>query len=170
MNAKKCILLLAISIGISCASGCGESGNRKGLEQHKHDGVGGHGHAAQNGGVPIVIGNEEYHIELVGLPGETAVHAYILDGHMEDYVRLEQPSFKVNVKLPTGRDPLEFHAVVDRATGETVGGTALFRAEAEWLKTVSSFDGVIPSINIRSRTFENIEFSYAEGNESGHSH
>lgn len=170
MNSKNCILLLTVSIGISCASGCGESGARKDTEQPKQVGVGGHGHVAQNGGIPIVIGREEYHIELVHLPGESDVDAYVLDGHMEDYVRLEQPSFEVKVKLPTGHETLIFHAVSDRATGETAGDTALFRAEAEWFENVTRFDGVIPSINIQSRTFENIEFSYHEGNESGHSH
>ena len=162
MNTSHFKLLLAsvvVSYGII---GCGNRPDEIVSQDTNPPEHTGHAHTPQNGGVPIVIGNEEFHLELVHASGGSVIRAYVLDGHMEDYVRISQASFEMTIKLTDMERELVFHAVADRATGETVGDTALFRAEAEWLKEVAKFNGVISVITIRSKTFENVEFNLPE--------
>ena len=57
-------------------------------------------------------------------------------------------------------------AVADPATGETVGDTALFETQADWLKTVKDFDGTLKkTITIRGTTFADVKFNFPKGND-----
>jgi len=83
---------------------------------------------------------------------------------------LKIPSFEVLARLDGGEQTLQFNAITNLATGETVGDTALFRAEAEWIDTHPEFDAEIVSIEIRSTVFENVEFHFPKGNDPVHQH
>ena len=88
-----------------------------------------------------------------------------LDGEMENYVRIAPPSFDLTVKLPRQEDVLHFMAIANNATGEKVGSTALFEAQADWLKTNNNFDAVLKEINVEGTVFTNVAFNFPKGNE-----
>ena len=142
-------------------AGCGESTTSPtpaGI-QSRH----GHLHIPPHGGTPAILGDEDFHLEFVHIPPTGTLRCYVLDGHMNEFIRLSQPSFtlKVNRQDTPGEEVLEFHAVATGATGETVGDSSQFEAKAEWLTRVPLvFDGAIPEITVRGITFENVEFSF----------
>ena len=48
--------------------------------------------------------------------------------------------------------------VANPATGETVGDTSQFEAEAPWLVAAGGFQAVVREITVRGTRFENIAF------------
>jgi hypothetical protein len=62
---------------------------------------------------------------------------------------------------------LTLKAVANNATGETVGDTALFEAQADWLKTTPAFNAVIKELAVRGNKYQSIVFSFPKGNETG---
>ena len=125
-----------------------------------------HYHEAPHGGTAVVLGKEDFHIEFVRDAAVGKMQAYILDGHMHEFVRIPLASFEVAAKLPDREETLNFKAVSKRETGETVGNTALFEAEAEWLKTIEEFDGVVKQIEIRGKQYQTVLFHFPDGNEN----
>lgn len=106
---------------------------------------------------------DDYQIEWV-LDGPAGkLDAYILDGEMENFVRIAPPSFDLTVKLPDKQAVLHFSAIANNATGEKIGSTSLFEAQADWLKTNKSFDAVLPEINVQGTVFTNITFNFPKG-------
>ena len=130
-----------------------------------HDPVKPHEDRPPHGGTPVVLGDEEFHVELVRDAQAGTLRAYILDGEMEDYVRLAARSFTLQADLGGRRETLTFRPVADLATGETVGDTSLFEARAEWLKRVDRFKGVIVNLPIHDQAFKAVAFSFPEGND-----
>ena len=88
-----------------------------------------------------------------------------MDGELEKYLRVAAPSFTILATVAGESRPLVFAAKADSATGETVGDTALFEATAEWLKTTSSFDGVLTRLEVRGVVFAGVRFNFPHGNE-----
>ncbi|HZQ48218.1 MAG TPA: hypothetical protein VFC07_14475 [Verrucomicrobiae bacterium] len=126
---------------------------------HKHE------HHPPHGGTPVVLGDEQYHVEFVLDKMTGIMNAYVLDGEMENFVRIAMESFDVTAQLPDGAKKLAFHAVASNATGETVGATSKFEAQADWLKTATNFDAVLKSLNVRGTVFENVAFNFPKGND-----
>ena len=124
-----------------------------------------HEHHAPHGGTAVALGDELYHLEFVLDASTGKLSAYVLDGEMENFIRSAMPAFEVFAKLDGEKRPLTFRAVADRATGETVGDTSLFEAQADWLKTTKEFDGVILRVVIRGSTFSDVDFNFPRGNE-----
>ena len=124
-----------------------------------------HEHHPPHGGTPVVLGDEAYHLELVRDPGAGVLQVFILDGEMENFIRAAMPSFTIEATVGGETRRLTLQAVPDPATGETVGDTALFSAEAEWLRTAGSFDGVVKSVTIRGSTFTDVAFNFPQGND-----
>ena len=124
-----------------------------------------HQHVAPNGGTPVALGEDDYHLELVLDAAAGTMQAYVLDGEMEGYVRVAAPSFEVVAKQTNGDVGLVFAAVANRATGETVGYTSQFAAQADWLKTVKTFDGVLKVLTVKGKVFKNVAFNFPKGNE-----
>lgn len=112
-----------------------------------------------HGGTPVALG-DDYQIEWVLDAPEGKLQAYVLDGEMENFVRIKPPSFDLTVRLSSGNTNLRLAAVANPATGETVGNTSLFEAQADWLKTTKSFSADIPQINVQGTVFSNITFSF----------
>lgn len=124
-----------------------------------------------------MLGDEAYHLELVRDPADGKLRAYILDGEMENFVRCSMPAFEIVVtagkSAPAESGPrshaadiiLTMTAVANEATGETVGDTALYEAQAEWLKTSPVFGGEIKRITIRGSTFSHVTFDFPRRNE-----
>ena len=124
-----------------------------------------HQHKAPHGGTPVVLGNETYHLELVREAGAGILSAYILDGEMENFIRVKAPSFEVVATVGGGKRALTFKAVANTATGETVGDTSQFDAQADWLMSTAAFDAVLTSLEIRGTKFEQVTFNFPKGND-----
>ena len=59
----------------------------------------------------------------------------------------------------------QWAAMPNSATGETVGDTSCFEAQADWLKATGEFSAEIVSLEIRGSKFEGVKFDYPKGNE-----
>jgi hypothetical protein len=112
----------------------------------------------------VALGND-YKIEWVLDASTGQLDAYVLDDEMENYVRIAPPSFDVAVKLPSQEELLHFVAIANHATGEKVGSTALFEAQADWLKINKTFDAVLKEINVEGTVFTNVTFNFPKGND-----
>jgi|SRR5580698_4085575 hypothetical protein len=116
-----------------------------------------------HGGTPVALG-DTYHLEFVLDADSGTLSAYLLDDEMEGFVRSGMTSFEVAAKAGGAEQVLEFKPVANPATGETVGDTALFMAQAGWLKTAKTFDAVIKSVTIDGTTFTHVGFNFPKGN------
>jgi hypothetical protein len=114
-----------------------------------------------HGGTPVALG-DDYQIECVRDAPSGRLQAYILDGEMENFVRITPPAFDVTAQLPGGHETLHLTAVANSATGEKVGDTSLFEAQADWLKTIGTFTAAIRQIDIKGTTFSNVTFALAK--------
>ena len=130
-----------------------------------HDPVKPHQDQPPHGGTPIVLGDEQFHVELVRDPASGTLRAYILDGEMEDFVRISAKAFDILVDRDGRKETLTFRPVADLATGETVGDTSLFETRADWLKQVDHFKGVIKLLPIQDQVFKAVAFDFPEGND-----
>ena len=135
-------ILVALTLG-----GCSRPESSRG---------GGHAHTAPHGGTLIEIGEHAYNLELVRDPAAGKLTAYVLDGHAENFVRIPAPSIELVAFTGGERRPLTLRAVANPATGETVGDTSQFEAEADWLKNTAEFPGEIPAIEIRGTKFQKV--------------
>ena len=124
-----------------------------------------HEHRAPHGGTPVVLGQEAYHLEFVLDAAAGRLSAYVLDGEMENFIRVKAPAFEVIATVAGEKRPLSFRAVADSATGETVGDTSAFTARAEWLTTTPVFDAVLTTLEIRGTAFESVAFNFPKGND-----
>ena len=125
----------------------------------------GHEHKAPHGGTAVVLGNESYHLEFVHNADSGTMTAYVLDGHMENFIRIEIESFEVLAKIGDKFRPLVFRAVANTATGETVGDTSQFQAQADWMTPESSFNATLKHLTIRGTTFKDVAFSFPGNHE-----
>jgi hypothetical protein len=121
--------------------------------------------APPHGGTPVVIG-ENYRMELVLDAPAGRMEAYILDDDFENFVRIAMESFEMTARLPGREEVLVFKAVANHATGETVGDSSMFEAQADWLKTEKSFDAVLKQVTVRGTTYSNISFNFPKGNDT----
>ncbi len=156
------VTLLTLAAAILAAFGCAKSTDDHAGHNHaaaKHE------HKAPHGGTPVVLGAEVYHLELVRDPAAGRLTAYVLDGEMENFIRVKAPSFTVAVGGGAAKRTLTFRAIANSATGETVGDTSQFEAEADWLKSEGSFDATLAALEIRGTKFENVAFNFPKGND-----
>jgi hypothetical protein len=127
--------LLVVGLAVGLFAGC----ERQPSHPQPQTSVPHHEHKPPHHGTPVVLGKEEYHVELVLDAAAGRLRAYIMDGELESFVRLPAESFAVAVRLAGKEEVLTFRAVASNATGEKVGDTALFEAQADWLKTNAAF-------------------------------
>ena len=155
--------LLLLSTALLFTGACGRHDHDHGTAEtsaHRHE------HHAPHGGTPVVLGEDAYHLELVLDADRGALRAYVLDGHMEDFIRCAAPSFEIVGLVGAESRSLVFEPVGDPATGEKPGDTACFEAKADWLRTAKEFDAVLTSLTIRGSTFDAVAFRFPEGNEA----
>lgn len=139
--------------------------SREAVHVHDHSEHEGHAHQhiAPHGGAAVVLGEELYHLEFVlGEQGDS-LDCYVLDGHMEQFLRIAATEIELEL---AGGESLKLLPVASRATGEAVGDTSHFRAELDWGATRRTFEATVREITINGNRFENIPFRYPEGNEA----
>lgn len=153
------LILLLMTAGLAGCSDQPKTDRPQAAAPHRHE------HTPPHGGTPVVLGDEEHHLEIVREAGTGKLTAFVLDGHLEQFIRITAPSFTLEVAAP--RATLTFRAVTNSASGETFGDTAQFEAQADWLKTTPAFDAVLPSLSVRAKTYTNVAFNFPKGNETG---
>ena len=155
--AMLCSIMVAI-----CVSGCGKASKSQSDDAKV---PAGHEHHAPHGGTPVVLGQEEYHVEFVLDAARSKLLAYVMDGELENFVRVAASSFDVVALVDGSEETLTFRAVPSHATGETVGDTSLFEATATWLKTNLAFEGVVADLTVRSNNYSRVTFNFPKGND-----
>src|SRR5512140_2435958 len=90
-----------------------------------------HEHHAPHGGTPVALGDEAYHLEFVRDADAGKLTAYVLDGEMEEFIRVKAATLEVVATIGGAKQPLTFRAIANAATGETVGNTSQFEASAD---------------------------------------
>lgn len=128
-------------------------------EAHDHDSHAahaGHAHTAPHGGVLAEVGEHAYNIEFLRDAANGKLSAYILDGHAENFIRIKATGFEALVTFNGEKRPLAFKAVGNPATGETAGDTSQFDAQADWLKSASTLEITIATLEIRGTAFKSI--------------
>jgi len=124
-----------------------------------------HEHKPPHGGTPVVLGVELYHLELVLDAATGKLQAYVFDGELENFIRSAAPALQISATVKGAPQTLTLSAVANQATGETVGDTSLYEAQADWLKGVTEFDGTLAGITIRGTSFTNVKFNFPKGND-----
>jgi hypothetical protein len=120
------------------------------------------------GGTLVELGDHQFNLEWVRDAASGTLSAYVLDAHAENFVRVPLPAIAVAVTVEGQVKPLTLTATASTVTGETVGNTAHFSVQAEWLKTTGTFTGVIPEIEIRGAKFVNVTFAFPKNDEHAH--
>jgi hypothetical protein len=113
-----------------------------------------------HGGTLVELRKEENYLEFVQDPSAGTLQAFVFDGEVENFVRDTMPSFEMTAKFPRREETLVFKAVPNRATGEQVGSTSLFEAQADWLKQPADFAGVIKEFTVGANRYQNVTFHF----------
>ena len=113
------------------------------------------------------LGEEEYHVEVVRDAAAGKLQAFVLDGELENFVRIAAPSLEMTATVSGHEEKLVFLPIANNATGEKVGDTSLFEAQADWVKATPAFDAVLKEITVRTKTYSNVAFSFPKGSDEG---
>lgn len=161
---KSFLLPAAIVLFCAGAAGCAKKDAHAGHD-HAAAAPAKHEHHAPHDGTAIVLGKEEYHLEFVLDAATGKLTAYVLDGELENFIRVKAPAFEVVATVGAEKKPLTFQAIANPATGEAVGDTSQFEAQADWLKTTKAFDAELAALKIRNATFLRVKFNFPKGND-----
>src|SRR5579885_1126240 len=110
-----------------------------------------HEHHPPHGGAPVELGEEENHVEFVRDGAAGKLQAFVLDGELENFVRIDAPSLEVDATVGGKTEKLILQPIANNATGEKIGDTSLFEAQADWLKTTPNFDAVLREITVHGK-------------------
>ena len=143
-------------------SGCGGSDApaKRAVEAAHH-----HEHIPPHGGTAVELGHEEFHVELVLDAPAGRLTAYVMDGELEQFVRIPAASFEVLAQVGGAEQNLQFNPVANGATGEKAGDTSQFEAMAGWLKTTTNFDATLRELTVHTQTYRAVKFNFPKGNE-----
>lgn len=150
---KKLVVALNI-LALILGTGCGEK-EEKATGHHHH-------HEAPHGGTAVPLDHEIANVEFVLDAAAGKLTAYILGPHLQGFVRLPVESFEVAAEVAGQPQPLLFKAVANTATGEKVGDTSQYEAQADWLKTAKTFKGAIRALTVRGKNYEGVAFDFPE--------
>ncbi len=158
----KSISLLSLLLIAACFCGCSKSNDTAAPQTAA---VPKHEHHPPHGGTPVVLGNEEYHTEWVLDPATGKLQVFVLDGEMENFIRIPAQFIEIDADVSGHPENLKLQAIPNSATGEKVGDTSLFEARADWLKSTPTFDAVLKEITVRGKTYSHVKFNFPKGND-----
>ncbi|MBM3821574.1 MAG: hypothetical protein FJ404_01590 [Verrucomicrobia bacterium] len=147
-------LLLTLVLALTACSDRSQSSSSHGTSG------GGHHHEPPHGGIGVELGDHHAQLEFLVNTTNGTVSAYVLDGHMENFIRLPAPSLDLRITGAGDEKELKLMPKANSATGETAGSTSLFEGQADWLKTATSFKATLKEIKVRGATFTNVVFSF----------
>ncbi len=150
-----------VAASLFSTAGCSRKGGAESGHGHHH-------HTGLMGGTLVELGDHQFNLEWVRDAASGTLSAYVLDAHAENFVRVPLPAIALAVTVDGQVKPLTLTATASAVTGETVGNTSQFSAQADWLKTTEKFTGVIPEIEIRGAKFVNVTFAFPKND--GHAH
>jgi hypothetical protein len=139
--------------------GCGRSSSSAGGSAP----IGQFHHEPPHGGTAVALGDGDYNLELVRDAGAGTLSAYIFDDDMENFVRSPAPSITIMAMANGQTRTLVLAPVANPATGETVGDTSLFQAQADWLRTTPDFSAKLLTIPVHGTTFTDVSFNFPAG-------
>lgn len=162
----------------TAATGTGEKGHDEHEHGHEHGdhehGEHEHSHAghhhAEHGphkGTLVLLGDEEFHVEVVLDAEKGKLLAYPLDGAAEKALTLEQPEIELVYSIRTSKEKegLPAEPKTGKLTaGKDETGMQVFTLEAEDLKGVKMFDGHFGPIKFGEKDFAETKFKFPEGN------
>lgn len=151
-------LTLLGAVGLLAGCGRGPSTAPAAADSHEHV------HHAPHGGWLVELEHETANLELVLEETTGMLEVYVLDAHAENFVRVAQPSLRLQLRDGAEVRELVLPAVANPATGETVGQTSLFRGQADWLRGRRHLAGVVGEVVVQGRTYRGIEFQAASEN------
>ncbi|MHB1306267.1 MAG: hypothetical protein ACYDC1_07465 [Limisphaerales bacterium] len=160
-------LLLTVAVGCRDASDS-HGHSHAGGDAHSHEAENSHDHAPPHGGTPVVVADDQFHLELVHDPTAGRMQAYVLDGHLEGYVQVSETSFGMVAKAAGKDELLTFRRAPESTSGNVPEKSSLFEAQAEWLKSAREFEGHIPALTLNGARFTNISFSFPKGSKHVH--
>lgn len=152
--------VLGLCAALAFSGGCGKSESHDDHDGHDHGKL--HVHVAPHGGVLVELGEHEANLELLHDARAGKLTAYVLDAHAENFLRIASPGFEVTAKVGGRDEVIAFKPVANPATGEKVGDTSQFETQADWLKTTGTFEGVVKELAVRTKTYQNVKFTYAK--------
>lgn len=141
-------------------SGCAGGGH-----DHEHDDHAGHAHVHQapHGGALGMIGDHLFQLEVVSNRDAGRIELFVLDGEAERFVRIAAPEIEGVAELGDSEWLLRFQAVANAATGEEVGNSSHFVAEAPNLVDMPEFELRFDRLELLGRTFEGVSIPFPEG-------
>jgi hypothetical protein len=125
-----------------------------------------HPYRAPHQGTIVVLGRDEFHLELVRDAAAGTVTAYLFNETVTIPVRSKSSGFEIIATVDGQKRTLAFTPQPDATRGETAGDTARFSAGAGWLKTTPKFEAEIPLIKLLNTTFLHVKFPFPAGNEA----
>ena len=120
-------------------------------------------------GTPVAVGDHKYNLEFVRDGDAGAMQAYLMDAHFEKFVTVPETNFTLIAKVGDREERAEFRQL-PAIPPSSDGSSYLFATRGEWIKTATNFDGLIPTITLKGRTFTNIAFPFPKGLIGEHNH
>lgn len=119
----------------------------------------GHVHVAPRGGRLVVLAEEFAHLEVLLDRDAGRLDVYALDAHAEKPVRLAATGLALQV-FPSAGEPFELLLlpVASNLTGEKVGDSSQFQATHERLRGFAGGEALLPEIQSRGQTFQDVRF------------
>jgi hypothetical protein len=113
---------------------------------------GGHHHDAPHGGILVELGEHFANLELILDATTGTVTGYVLDGHADQAIRIEQKEIVLRGRTAD----VTLQAVGSPLTGEKPGDSSQFEGRSEALKGTKEFDGTIVRIVVKGRELTNV--------------
>jgi hypothetical protein len=123
--------------------------------EHKDEKAHAHPEEAPHGGTVVKLGKHGFILEFVRDPDAGKFQVFVLNGHME-YVEVPENAFDLVAKVQGKEHRLTFNRA--KAAGEDKSST--FEGSADWIKTTKKFEGSIPEITLKGKTFTNVSFAF----------
>ncbi|MBM3883174.1 MAG: hypothetical protein FJ387_26245 [Verrucomicrobia bacterium] len=120
MKPTLCLLALTALLVVACDRSAQRPDPRPAHSHH---------HEPPHGGTVVVLGNEEFHLEVLAHPTEGRLQVYFLDGHMDNFIRL--PDALIPTRTMTAavtarnrpREPIPWIRTARRRRGLVGGGS-----------------------------------------------
>ena len=122
-----------------------------------------------HGGTPVAVGEHKYNLEFVRDGEAGAMQAYVMDVHLEKFVAVPETNFTLVAKVGDREERAEFRQL-PAIPPSSDGSSYLFATRGEWIKTATNFEGLIPTITLKGRTYTNIAFPFPKGLVGEHDH
>src|SRR5688500_12035413 len=152
------ILVLAVA-GAAVIIGCGDT---QSAEKQKPKGP-------PHGGTPVAVGKHKYVLEFVRDAQAGTLQAYVMDAHFEKLVSVPETNFTLLAKVAGREERAEFGRMPATPPSKD-GSSYLFATRGEWIKGATKFEGLIPTITLKGRTYTNIAFPFPQGTAEKHDH